>query len=315
MDVLNLLRLFRRHTVVVVVASFVALGMLVVSYVSAPAVYRASGSVVLLNPPTPPDPLKAVTPTLATTPPTLPFQNPFVRFNDISVVVDILVRVMRTSAVVDVLGEAGLNGTYTIGANTDFYRGPIIDVAAEAATAGEAKNSAKLVMAELSTQLEKLQVEQGGNPAYFIRPTTVVSPERATTVFSSVLRRLIAVGALGLMVIVVSALLAEALRVARDRRSASEARQGPEPIETSILSRSLHVRELTRTTTISDRVGQDHPVPEVRTPVPRALGVPDAVEGKGNQRTRAVHPYLQRSLQATNDDSQTDESSRIRRPS
>ena len=59
------------------------------------------------------------------------YQNPYVRFGDLSVVVDILVRITGSEEVVNSLKAKGLQGTYTIAANRDFYRGPIVDVAAE----------------------------------------------------------------------------------------------------------------------------------------------------------------------------------------
>ncbi|MGI8686600.1 MAG: hypothetical protein ACR2MO_16175 [Acidimicrobiales bacterium] len=225
MDVLTLLRLFGRHKIVVAIASLLTFAAVTGTYMAAPPLYRASGSVVLLNPP----PLPEAAPDA---PPRGPgFQNPIKDLDDMSVVVDILARVMSTSEVEDKLVTAGLTGTYTIGANIDFYRGPIIDVAAEATSGPDAIDTAKRVMTEVGVQLAKLQTDQGTDPSYQIRTSTVVPPERATKVFSSALRRLIGAGALGVIAIIGAALTAEAITVARSRRRARPSYEGDEDID------------------------------------------------------------------------------------
>lgn len=225
MDVLTLLRLFGRHKIVVAIASLLTLVAVTGTYMAAPPLYRASGSVVLLNPPSLPE-------AAPDAPPRGPgFQNPIKDLDDMSVVVDILARVMSTSEVEDMLVAAGLTGTYTIGANIDFYRGPIIDVAAEASSGPDAIDSAKRVMTEVGVQLAKLQTDQGTDPSYQIRTSTVVPPERATKVFSSALRRLIGAGALGVIAIIGAALTAEAVAVARKRRRAGSSIEAAERID------------------------------------------------------------------------------------
>ena len=233
MDLLTLFRLLGRHKIVVAVASLFTLTLMVGSYVMAPPVFRATGSIVLFSPPKPPDPDPAK-PAEAVD----GAENPYVRFNDITVVVDILVRVMQTSEVEQGLRDSGLSGTYTIGANLDFERGPIIDVAAEAGTSMKAKDSAKLVMNELGTQLQKLQTDQGTSVAYQIRGSTVVEPARATTVISSAIRRLIASGALGGMLVIGSALLAD-VRATRRRQRKSEGALGTDdqPVQPTAVER------------------------------------------------------------------------------
>lgn len=225
MDVLTLLRLFGRHKIVVAIMTLLTFVAVTGTYLAAPPLYGASGSVVLLNP----APLPEAAPDA---PPRGPgFQNPIKDLDDMSVVVDILARVMGTSEVEDKLVTAGLTGTYTIGANIDFYRGPIIDVAAEATSGPDAIDTAKRVMTEVGVQLAKLQTDQGTDPSFQIRTSTVVPPERATKVFSSALRRLIGAGALGVIAIIGAALTAEAVAVARKRRRAGSSIEADERIQ------------------------------------------------------------------------------------
>ncbi len=183
------------------------IGVLIVQ----PAQYRATSAVVLLNPPALPE-VTAENPTI---PPE--FQNPYGRFGDLSVIVDILVRVLGSEPVVDGLKAQGLEGTFEIAANRDFYRGPIIDIATEASTAEAAIADTKLVMAELENQLTTLQQSQGTDPSYWIRVETIVGADKATTVLSGTLRSMILVAGLGVVLTVGAGLLAEALRARRLR--------------------------------------------------------------------------------------------------
>lgn len=310
-----LLRLFGRHKLVVGVASVLTALMVVFSYVSAPPAYRASGSVVLFLPPPLPD-LEPSQPARGNG-----LQNPFLRFNDMSVVVDILVRVTSTAEVERSLAAKGVNGTYTIGANLDFYRGPIIDVVAEARDPGGAREGARFVMAELSSQLQKLQTEQGTDPSYQIRSSTLVSPDRATTVLSSTLRRMIAASALGVMFIVGATVLADVVGTARSRRR-SRSRPGRDGDDfESRPTPPVELREGRASTietafgeSLSRRVATEDSGSEQQLPQPlqREL-VSDgssAVPGNGDQRSpgrfaseartepvrrvaASVHPYLQ----------------------
>jgi hypothetical protein len=203
--------LWRQRTTVIPVALLSVLGCVAVLFLN-PATHRASGAVVLLNPPALPE----VTPEN----PTIPqeFQNPYSRFGDLSVMVDIIVRVLETEQMGKELEAAGLDGTFQIAANRDFYRGPIIDVAGEGPSAEAAIRNANLVIDEIGEQLTLLQQQQGTDESYFIKVETIVIPDKATTVFSGTLRSLIVVAGLGLVATLAAGLLAEAARRRRDRR-------------------------------------------------------------------------------------------------
>lgn len=223
MDFLALLRLLRRQVWVVVPAVLLSGGLLAATLVLVPPTYRASSSVVLLNPPTPPEA------DVKSSKPTGDYQNPYARFGDLSIVVDILRRIMTSSPLMDKLRQEGLVGTYTVAANIDFSRGPIIDIASEASTAPDALGSTALVVKELGLQLGALQAQQGTRPDYFIRSEVVVSATRSTRVFSSTLRRLIAVGALGFGLVISTAIIGDS--ISRRKRRKSDTRKGPTSTE------------------------------------------------------------------------------------
>lgn len=211
-----MVRLVRRNLVAAIVAALLALGFLAYAVASAPAMYHASGSAVLFSPAPPPDPTQSADGTNSV--PVAGADNPYVRFNDLSVVVDIIRRVLVGSDVAQKLRAEGVVGTYTVAANIDFYRGPIIDIATDAPTAEGAQKSTKLVMTELGNVLDQLQAQQGTAPAYRISTQDVVEPQLGTRVLSSTLRRGMAatVVAAGLFIGII--VVADALRRRRSRK-------------------------------------------------------------------------------------------------
>jgi hypothetical protein len=108
-----------------------------------------------------------------------------------------------------------------------FYAGPIVDVTVEAKSARAAQHGVQLVMAETETQLAKLQASTGSPRSQFIGTQTVVPATPATRLFSSTLRRLIAVAVLDFLLILFSAGIAEAIATRRSRREAAANGTGP----------------------------------------------------------------------------------------
>ena len=90
-------------------------------------------------------------------------------------------RVTESETVVNEMKAAGLDGTFEVAANRDFYRGPIIDVSAESRTAAKAVAGANIVTNELQKQLKTMQEQQGTEPGYFIKVQGVVPAGRATS--------------------------------------------------------------------------------------------------------------------------------------
>lgn len=238
MELVNLWKLVVRQRAIVLVMALLSVVGLYVVYSTSPPVYRSSGSIVLFNPPNAPDdagfsgtPDPASTTVVpdvasdpATSPITQPGYNPYGAFNDLSVMTDILVRVMNSPPVEAQLQDQGLQGTFVIGANVTFYRGPILDVSAEADAPEQAQSSVNVVLKEVERQVIALQDQRGVNPEYRITTGTVVRPEPGTSVFSGTLRRLIVAAGLCGAATVGLALLAD---VRRARRATREQAEGP----------------------------------------------------------------------------------------
>ena len=207
-----MLRLLSRHRLVVGLVGLLSVGGLVAVLLAWPPTYQATAAVVLLNPPP--------VPSASVASPSIPaqYQNPFVQFNDLSVVVDIIVRVTSTEGAKASLKAKGFSGTFEIAANRDFYRGPIIDVAAESSSQTDAINGTRLLTKEIQDQLLSLQAAQGTDSRYFIKTGTVVGADRATTVFTGTVRILVAVGGFGVLLTIGSGLLADFLSRRRSER-------------------------------------------------------------------------------------------------
>lgn len=206
------MQLLWRQKMIVIPLSLVSLAACIAVVVAYPPTYRATSAVVLLNPPELPE-VSAENPTIPDE-----YQNPYSRFGDLSVIVDILVRVLESDAKVEQLEAQGLDGTYQVAANRDFYRGPIVDIAAEASSEEDAIAAANLAMDALAEELDTLQRQQGTDPSYFITVETVVAADKATTVFSGTLRALIVVAMLGMVLTIGTALFADARRARRERK-------------------------------------------------------------------------------------------------
>lgn len=140
-------------------------------YLSVPVTYRASGSAVLLKPQvtsSPPTTTPGASPGQTAPTTSAAPDNPYVGLNDMSVVLDIVTRRMKTPTVVTRLAEQGV-GSFTLGANLDFYRGPILDYSADGARREDAVRGAAVVREEIRRQLDELQAQQGVTAGDFIR--------------------------------------------------------------------------------------------------------------------------------------------------
>jgi capsular polysaccharide biosynthesis protein len=204
MNISSLLRVLWRRRLVVIPMAVLSFGLCVGAVILAPPTYRSSASVVLINPPA----LPATTPQNPQIPTAL--QNPYARYNDLSVIVDILVRKLGSESVKNSMKAAGLDGTFEVAANRDFYRGPIIDVAAQSRTAAKAVEGANIVIRELQTQLKSLQDNTGTAASYYITAQLVVGAGRATTIFSPTLRLVLLVAGVGLILTIGAGLLSDA---------------------------------------------------------------------------------------------------------
>ncbi len=219
MDVLSVLRLLGRHWRATVPAVILTILGVVAAIVLSPPIYRSSGSIVLLNPPPAPE----VDP--SATGSSVNAQNPYARFNDLSVVVDIIARIVSGESTRAVLKEEGVTG-YEVAANRNFSRGPLVEVTAEEATPEAAIRAARLVLEEVENVLSVRQTAQGTDPTYFITFDDVETPLKSTTLYASTARAALAALAVGGLYTLGLVVLVEAIakkRAARRTRPPGDA--------------------------------------------------------------------------------------------
>jgi len=212
MDLVGVLGLLARRKLVVAIMVILTIASLALVYKKAPPVWKASGAVVLVPPENP-----------QTGPGAKP--NPYLEYGDLSVVSEVLVRTMESTAVGNQQKASGVVGTVTVTPDTNSSSAPIIDITDQAGTGQDAVQSTITVTNEVGEQLVKLQQAKGVDTRQFITTQTVLAPTKATRVFSSTLRRLIAVGVLDLILIVAVTLAVDtwASRRAERRAAAYEA--------------------------------------------------------------------------------------------
>lgn len=192
--------------------------------------YEAAASFVLINPPAPPGEAELrADPSLATA----RTDNPFARFDNPWVIVDVLAQAVTTDAARADLVRAGADRRYRVAPSSKFgFVSPIIQVTGVGPTAAGAIRTAGLVSKALTAELHRMQHAQGIDDRYLITPLPLDLPRTATRRSSGTLRSLIGVIGLGGILLVVVPAALDAVRRWRlelTARAAAAAPGRPEP--------------------------------------------------------------------------------------
>jgi capsular polysaccharide biosynthesis protein len=212
MDVLSILRLLVRRWRVTAPAALLTVILIGVAFLSSSPTYEATASIALLPPPEAPDPNA---PSASALPPGVG-QNPFARYGDLSVVADILARVMDSDSRQAEFESQGVTG-YDVVVNR-LQRGPVVDVTGEGPNPEAAIQSTEVVVEEVTAVLAELQQDEDADPAYLIKSAVLEPPSTATAMYGSTLRTAIAALAVGALVTLGLAVLAEAIARTREAR-------------------------------------------------------------------------------------------------
>jgi hypothetical protein len=217
MDVLSVLRLLTRHWRVTGPAALLTVLLVGAALRSSSPTYEATGSIVLLPPPEAPD----VQPSSQPVPPPTVGQNPFARYGDLSVVADILARVLDSDSRQAKFESQGVTG-YDVVVNR-LQRGPVVDVTGLGPNPEAAIRSTEIVLKEVNAVLSDLQEAEGADPNYFIHSASVELPSTATPMYGSTLRTAIAALAVGALGTLGLAVLAEVIARRREARPTAAA--------------------------------------------------------------------------------------------
>ncbi len=179
-----------------------------------PPVYESTASVLLTNPQSTatPSQIKA-DPSLKTANP----YNPFVSYGDLTVLGNAVMDLITSPAEAATLEQKGIT-KFTLSLSTDFGNPPIIEITGQGATRQAAIQSAQELVLLVKDDLVQVQKTEGVAPFYMISTYEVVKPVDAEASSSGKLRSLIAILAVGVLLVLVVVSAADAL--AKRRRSA-----------------------------------------------------------------------------------------------
>ena len=222
------LKIWRFRVVTLPVIALTVLGAFYVVAIKQPE-YSATTSYVLINPPAPPTPDQiAADPKLAQ----INSDNPFTRFTDQSVVVNLLASSLSNESARKALAQQGADPRYTVAPTGTFgYSSLLMDITGVGATPETAMTTARLVGDALSSELDRMQASRGVADRYRIRAQRVVPADHAEQRLSGKLRTLVGVFALGAILLFVVVSAAEGLNEVRaQRRGEAEAGDGAESV-------------------------------------------------------------------------------------
>ena len=188
-------------------------------------VYEASSSFVLINPPAPPTAEDiARDPALGR----IDTDNPYTRFSDQSVVVEVMASSMTSPSAKRALTKAGADPRYTVAPDSEFgYSSPVVRITAQGGSPQVATRSARLVTEAVTRQLARMQESEGVDAKYRIRAHQLDAPDRAELQASGQLRMLVGVLALGVVLLFVVVSAADALTTLRIEQAARSAPAAP----------------------------------------------------------------------------------------
>jgi capsular polysaccharide biosynthesis protein len=215
MDLLSIIWTVWRHKFAVLpVILLTVIGAFYVIKIK-PPVYQAASSILLVNPPAPPTAAQiAADPGLAG----INANNPYTNFGNLTIVVDVVINLVTADSSQQALVQAGADPRYQVALSSAFDSPPIIQITGVASSAQEAIKTANLVAGAATADLRQIQANQGVNNLYMIKPIQLVRPTRAQLTVSGKLRTLIAVLALGAILLLVVVSMSEALARRRPDR-------------------------------------------------------------------------------------------------
>jgi hypothetical protein len=196
--------------------ALVLVGSFYVFAVKAPT-YEANSLYILVNPPSPPtDAEIAADPALGA----VHADNPYLRFSDQTVIVQVLSSRLSSEQARASLAKRGADPTYLAAPSPEFgFSSPILGITGTGSTAAGAIKTAELVGRAAEEELDQMQRLRGVDKAYRIKAEAVVTAHDATLKASGKLRALIAVFALGTILMFITLSFLDALSALRAERA------------------------------------------------------------------------------------------------
>ena len=235
-------KIWRYRLVTLPVIGLTLIGALYVIAAKDP-VYEASSSYVLINPPLPPTENEiARDPALSG----VDADNPFTRFADQSVVVQVLASTLNGESARQALADAGADERYTVAPSAAFgYTSPIVQITASGDSPEAAVRTAEVVGDAVTGELDRMQQAEGVDSEYRITSQQVHAPDEAELRPAGKLRALVGVLAMGAILLFVVVSVADAVttlrreRMGRSRAPSLAVNGGPSSAPDDVVARSL----------------------------------------------------------------------------
>lgn len=251
MDLISIFRAVWRHKLVTIpVILFICLASFYIIAIKAP-IYQASASFALVYPPGPPTAAEvAADPKLEK----INSANPLVAYGDPSAVTAIVTSLLTTPASQQELEKAGAGNQYQVTASVGSSY--IVDITGVGSSPQAAVLSAKLVTQATEQILYQIQVKQGVNPLYMIKSYQLQVPSQSAQKLSGKLRDLVAVLALGILLLFIAISIAEAIGTRRAGPSVTNRGTVRSTVKTGSLSQPEPINGLERFRYQSSKPGQ-----------------------------------------------------------
>ena len=209
-------KIWRYRLATLPVLAFVLIGAFYVIAIKDP-VYEASATSNLLNPPPPPTEDQITrNPALGE----IDADNPYTRYSDQSVVVQVVAARLSSDAAREELVQKGADPDYTVAPSAEFgFTAPIVEITGTGSNPEAAVETANLVGAAFTRELDRMQEARGVASDYRITTNQVVVPLDAELKASGQLRPLVGLLAFGVIMLFVVVSGADALEALRRERA------------------------------------------------------------------------------------------------
>jgi hypothetical protein len=215
MDLLLIVNRIWRHKFITV--PLILLTLASAAYVATikKPVYKVSASYLLVNPPSAPTAQQiAADPKLAH----VRADNPYTRFNNQPVMIDVLSRTVSTPTARHKLVTEGADPRYAVESATTFgFATPVLQITAAAASPEVAIRSATVVSRAALSELDRIQEKAHVDPPYRITAQQLEPPTWPLPQASGQVRSLVAVLAMGVIVLFSAISVADAIVAIRRR--------------------------------------------------------------------------------------------------
>jgi capsular polysaccharide biosynthesis protein len=218
MDLLAIARKIWRHKLFALPVIVLTIAGAVYTVAVKKPLYEATSSYLLISPPPAPTADQiARNPALGS----IRADNPYTRFSDQSVVIEVLARTMNSESARHSLVRAGADPGYMVSSAVRFgASSPIVQISGTGSTPEAAIGTAKVVGNAVVGELDRMQKVQDVDADYRITTLQVEFPTGAQLKASGQLRMLVGVLGLGIVVLFIVISVTEALEtLARERRA------------------------------------------------------------------------------------------------